>query len=143
MTPATATAAPATHIGRARRQALTTQQRVQQLIGIGAGLHGKMIFQTGIDYLKLVCLGDEQDVSRISQSPIFWGWWRNHWQARDEAFLTELADEPSPRRRRIHYVNLHHPVLLFEEIGYYGVLLGQSYAGIIGLIVRDKGPQMA
>ena len=49
--------------------------------------HG-MVFEGGLKWIRNnMCMNDEQIVSVIGSCKLFWAWWRNHWEIRDEVYL--------------------------------------------------------
>lgn len=48
-----------------------------------------MQLEEGKRYLDTYLRGDEYNVHVMETSRIFWAWWRNHWNLRDEQFVRE------------------------------------------------------
>jgi hypothetical protein len=43
-----------------------------------------MIFENGMKYLEYECQADVEGVRMMSQTGLYWKWWRNLWQQRDD-----------------------------------------------------------
>jgi hypothetical protein len=59
--------------------------------GISNAQHSQMVWDQGRQWIKRNVAKDEYSIDIIEQSPLFWAWWRNLWQQRDEKFVWETC----------------------------------------------------
>jgi len=76
--------------------------------------------QTGLDYLQSVVGADDWGLDHLKKTPIFWSWWINHWNKRDQEFLS--FSNPS--------LSLYHSMNAHEGFEFYPhrIIMEQSYA---------------
>jgi len=54
--------------------------------------YNQMVYDRGLDWIKAnLSLNDEEIMYVVSKSPMFWAWWKNQWEIRDEKFAFELS----------------------------------------------------
>ena len=73
-------------------QVMKTKYRLNkaQLIescGITDEHYAEFMFETGIAWIKENLWNDERAISLISSSPVFWDWFSNEWNLRDDRFI--------------------------------------------------------
>jgi hypothetical protein len=50
--------------------------------------------EKGLEYLRTEICGDDWSVNCVAQSPMFWKWFINHWNARDLEFIINAWQYP-------------------------------------------------
>lgn len=54
--------------------------------------YSKLVFETGLEWIKNnLSLNDDEIVGVIAKCRLFWAWWRNQWDLRDEQFIYETS----------------------------------------------------
>ena len=81
------------------------KQQVRRLLGWSETRFAEFVAAKGIQYLKDVLFADDDAVILLTKGDMFWQWWRNHWNKRDEVFLLDAAE----------YVQ-EHRIILYEEL---------------------------
>lgn len=95
-------------------------------------------YRQGLEYLRVYLFGDAHAISIIERSPVFWGWWKNHFTIREEEYLQhtqELENMPISKRAAA-YVKLHDAKMLAEEMNPTSQMLGDSYATMIQQLIK-------
>lgn len=95
------------------------------------------MYGEGLKYLQIYLQGDMHAIGIIERSPVFWGWWKNHWTIRDEVYLQSYEEmcQISLYFREAAYKALHNADLLTQEKEYYSIGLGDSYAAMFGKMI--------
>lgn len=106
------------------------KQKITQLLGWTEMEYSECIYQTGLDYLQTYIPGDAHGITALERSRIFWNWWKNHWQQRDEQFLANICPANYPSAHKL-YVWWHDPKRLAKRIYPNAVVLHDSYAQMI------------
>lgn len=75
-----------------RNQYEQAQLEVVRLTKMSKEKYNNLLFETGIEYLKAESNGDEQGISLMSKTEVYWKWWRNVWGNRDLYWL-EMVKE--------------------------------------------------
>lgn len=91
--------------------------------------HTAFLFECGMDYLSVYFGNDVAARQRLSQSPLFWKWWKNHWFCRDQVFFETVTDCPIAHREDL-YRSLHNPQMLACEIYPNRTVLGADFSTI-------------
>lgn len=87
-------------------------------------------FETGIAYLQYYIPRDQYGIDMLIREKIFWNWWKNHWNQRDQGFA--IAVQAASLNKRIEiYENMHDPRRLASAIYPNGVVLTNTYARMI------------
>lgn len=139
-----------TSTSQATRRAAAAQSvklQIIELLGIDELDYAVIQFETGICYLSLL-LKDEYYEGFLQHSRVFWTWWKNQWLLRDEQFLNaaRYSDVMIDADGRFcldkdykgyprDYITLNAPANLASEIHPNGIVLRDSYAGMIALIL--------
>jgi len=77
------------------------KQQVCKLLGWSLATYTQYQENKGLEYLRDVVCGDLWSVNNVAKTPLFWKWWINHWNARDNEFITTIASQwPSDWLRR-------------------------------------------
>lgn len=63
------------------------KERVQRLLKWNDAKYAQFQERMGYRYLEEELQADEASIKALSQERLFWAWWINHWNRRDEAFL--------------------------------------------------------
>lgn len=87
--------------------------------------------QAGQEYLRHYIPADPDGQDMLIHSRTFWNWWKNHWTARDRAFLGGNVADISLRTRLQLYADLHDAASLAGAIYPNGVVLEMSYSEMI------------
>ena len=90
--------------------------------------------QKGIEYLKHILEVDEYGIQMQISNQLFWRWWVNHWNRRDEEFLTYGAFAPERMRENL-YNDLHDPFGF--EFYPHSVIMEAGYNTLIKEIMTD------
>ena len=75
------------HIATVKQNQQTTKQQVETLLNWTKLEYCNFQFEMGLRYLNLELEQDSVAVKKVSQTALFWAWWRNHWAMRDKEFL--------------------------------------------------------
>lgn len=76
------------------------KQQVCKLLGWSLAQYYAYQEAQGLNYLKDVICCDDWSVDNVAKSPLFWRWWVNHWNARDEEFIAIARHLPISWRER-------------------------------------------
>jgi hypothetical protein len=61
-------------------------------IKLNSEMHSTLVFESGLEWIRNnMSLNDEEIVSVIAKCRLFWAWWRNQWDLRDERFVYETS----------------------------------------------------
>jgi hypothetical protein len=76
-----------------------------------------MKYTNGCTYLAMLVGSDAELLSRLENSKLFWNYWKNCWQIRDEVFVhQEGLEEQRLAVRRDLYNMMHLPKYLLEDV---------------------------
>ena len=116
-------------------QAQDIHEQVMVLLCWTALQYGEFRHQMGEEYLLKNLLGqDKYGYGELSQSRIYWRWWINQWNFRDEGFVQYAAHLPQ-HQRAVQYKKLHFPrSLRFHP---HKVILERIYSEIQSNIKRQ------
>lgn len=64
------------------------QQLICQSLGLTDLDYSTMVFEYSNQWMKRYFFNDEIMIKALEKSPMFWAWWKNQWQIRDEQFIT-------------------------------------------------------
>ena len=131
------TAAKTTCIQERRDTLLSIASQICFALHIKEDKYYTWIFEMGCRYLEILIPDDMEARQQISNSPIYWGWWKNHWAVRDEAWLIEIDIIDTDEECFELYKRLHNPRRLVSSVGYYGQRLNDSYATMIGALNKS------
>lgn len=102
-------------------------------------------YESGLWYLEKLMPEYPQVARQISASPIFWNWWKAHWEDRDKQYLEqiELAADDKIIDPVAEYQELHDARTLAAAIYLSGQVLMDSYAAMIGKITDQQLKEVA
>lgn len=129
-----------THIQHCRNTNAAALRRMVHLLATTEQCYLEKQFEKGIQFLSEYINGDEEMVSRITSSRVYWGWWRNEWNAREAAMLddSEHLYKLSVELRRRAWLALHNPKVLANDLHPHSAVLQASYDEMIQAIINDK-----
>lgn len=105
--------------------------------------YGNFKFEQGLLYLETY-LSDYNDhiqkewVSKLSASPVFWTWWKNHWTLRDEQFFNEFSPFGARNGYLFEYKKIHDGMALASSIQPNRTILEESYPYMISNLIMDE-----
>jgi len=111
------------------------KQQVCRLLGWDELQYASFQEEQGIEYVKGIVGSDEWGASHLLKSKLFWKWWINHWNNRDQEFLTYAAASPASLRE-VMYKSLNNA----EGFEFYPhrVIMEQSYSILSKEIIKDS-----
>lgn len=75
----------------------------------------------------------------VLKSASFWNWWKRHWEQRDKEFIETCETDFLNYADCIERYNcIHDPVLLSTTEYMHGIVLHESYADMIGKIMKAQ-----
>lgn len=103
------------------------RMRVLELAGLTGDQLNSMIFDYGIRYLEYECQGDDEGVRMMSQNGLYWRWWQNLWNQRDERLIAEYSHFDLKFYRHWHNVTAitQHPHRFIYEQAYNSMIQQQ------------------
>jgi hypothetical protein len=116
----------------------TIKKRVMQLLDWDAQDYADHQYKCGCKYLQAYIPRDPQGIDMLIASKTFWGWWRSQWHARDLEFIDAAVMISSHKNRLALYLSTHSPSELAQEIRPNAIVLGESYAQMIGHLHDNK-----
>lgn len=115
------------------------EQKVLDLLQWDSEKHNELVFETGIAYLRCMTSEYPQVTRQISNTKLFWNWWRSHWQDRDRQFLEECETWVTTLEKyRLVYENHNHARTLAEALYLNGQVLQDSYAQLMGDLINNQ-----
>lgn len=94
----------------------------------------------GYEYMRQVIGSDELGVRYLAKNALFWKWWINHWNRRDEEWLGYAASAPARHRENL-YRDLHsingcefYPHRLIMETSYDNLIKDLTEKSSVQLI---------
>ncbi len=120
-----------------KNQMQTTKQRVMSLLQWDEKQYGDYQYRMGTQYLQSYISTDPIGIDMLVDSRIFWNWWKNHWQTRDEQFLETADHDGLQIVLRILYSGFHNPQRLVNEIYPNAVVLTDAYCYMIADINKS------
>lgn len=91
------------------------QARVIGLLHWSLSTYSNFLYNSGLQYLEQYTGKDEQAIGKLTPRAEFWNWWKQLWNARDEAFIEQfdgLEDEYNCASLRIIYRDIHNTEVL-------------------------------
>jgi hypothetical protein len=104
--------------------------RIIDLLKWSQDEYSVFIWNCGLRYLGLYLVKDEAAIRDLESRKVFWNWWINLWNARDEAFVEEfdgLEDGYTDARLRAIYYRIHKPETLATELHPPRVVFGENF----------------
>lgn len=68
-------------------QTINIKERVQRLLRWDDAKYAEFQERMGYRYLAEELEADHAAIKALTQNRLFWAWWINHWNRRDESFL--------------------------------------------------------
>lgn len=105
--------------------------------------YGNFKFEQGLLYLETYLSDYNQHiqkewVSKLSASPVYWSWWKNHWTIRDEQFFNELCTCSTLNSHVYEYKKIHDGKALASSIQPNRTILEESYPYMISNLILDE-----
>lgn len=126
-----------THIGRVRAENATSEQKVCKVLGVSYEDYCKFKYVEGVEYLCLAVNNDVEVFRALESSKVYWGWWKNEWAARDEAFIRQIEGDEIRWNAGKLYIKYHSAQVLWTKTTEQGKHLDDSYAGMVGMFHRE------
>ncbi|TAN15158.1 MAG: hypothetical protein EPN37_10300 [Chitinophagaceae bacterium] len=118
-----------------KAQHITDRQRILELLTWDELQYGEFQMKMGEAWLRHYLGNDAYGIEYLVKDRMFWKWWINQWNHRDESFLTYAASLTySARINKYEY--LHSPKLLHARP--HSCVLEESYARMIGELLDNK-----
>lgn len=98
---------------------IRNQARVIDLLKWRPSVYSAFMHNCGLQYLALYVGPNEQLAGKLERIANFWAWWKNLFNARDEAFIDAwdgLEDSIDVEDMRKLYKDIHNPALLVAEL---------------------------
>lgn len=121
-----------------RREAKDALKRsVCELLNWTEMQYAETVYHEGLAYLKAYIIKDDHAIAALERSPIFWAWWKNHWQNRDAAFLKHCQEREINFRDELYHA-LNNGAELAGSIYPNSVVLNESYALMITEVIQQE-----
>lgn len=95
-------------IDKVKKEYADNRREVMLLLNISETEYNNMWLDAGIQYLRDTLGLDEETITDIIETDVYWKWWFNQWQRWDKAFLREVGYESVSLRHKL-YDQLHDP----------------------------------
>jgi hypothetical protein len=119
-------------------------KQVLQLLGWDAGEHNTYIFDCAEKYLSGFIPSYPQIQSQILKSRVFWNWWRHHFEKRDMEFIEQCWNWNEGLNAKVElYKEIHDPRTLVVAVYMSGQVLEESYAQMIGDVIKEQQKEVA
>jgi hypothetical protein len=109
-----------TQIERTKQASKVLRSDVLGILNWSEQQYAEFKFQQGITYLHRYVPSHEKMFGLLMQSRMFWNWWKNCWDLRDEVFMesfnSAIPQMISQRRLEYIYKGLHDARRLVLEI---------------------------
>lgn len=115
-----------THISTQRELFARNKKEVQKRLGITELQYGNFQYNCGIGYLRHNMQLDEWGINALIRQRIFWQWWINEWNLRDERIFLSSTTSQDPK---VQYYHIHHWRAINRTPD--AVVLSESYACIV------------
>lgn len=79
------------------------KHEVCKLLGITEQAYCQYQEQNGQEYMQQVMGSDDWGIDQMAKNFLFWRWWINHWNKRDEEFLIYAKDAPHDLRLKFYH----------------------------------------
>lgn len=106
--------------------------------------YGNFKFEMGLQYLEYFLHtyidkpARENWKLRLSTSPVFWNWWKNHWSNRDEQFFNSLCKCGRVQCYLQSYKQIHSGMHLAASIQPNRIVLEESYHVMIQDLIKHE-----
>lgn len=115
-----------------------TKQRVLSILKWQENQFTDFQYRMGCQYLQGYISKDPDMIDKLVCNRIFWNWWRNQWLLRDIPFVDSNIDKVSYATALSIYLNLHDPEVLVHSIYPGGAILEESYAAMMGNVIKSE-----
>jgi hypothetical protein len=126
-----------TQVKQQQQKALTLKQQVCQLLQWADEDFAAFQYEMGLAYLKEYIPNDPHGADQLSRSKTFWNWWKNQWAQRDEKFIAMHRPNWKYEDTLYIYLDEHNPAILIGTTHPNAVVLHQSYAEMMQLIIDE------
>src|SRR5207253_685449 len=112
-------------------------QEILEILDWKEEVWSQFVYNTGLQYLYIRYAADAITPEVLNRSRLFWNWWKNQWQIRDEAFLDKetkgfLPLQKLPLRKSVmQYFLLHDARGLVNEIWPNRDIVDGAYSEVI------------
>lgn len=114
--------------------------QVIESCGISDGKYSDHQFETGISWIKEKLWDDEGIVSMISCSPVFWDWFINEWNKREDDFimnnLERILDNEPKHLMLDSWLEAHSTAKLHE------FPKGKKWEKLISSVIKNAGREV-
>jgi hypothetical protein len=72
---------------------MTKEQNTNLILlmtGIDRDKLSEVIYMRGLQYLRQTLRGNQENIDIMSESKLFWLWWKRQWEKRDSIFIYEF-----------------------------------------------------
>lgn len=116
------------HIKEQQKLFNKNKATIMALLGWSELDYGNFQYNTGIRYLEENFELDEASIDFLVRQRIFWQWWINEWNLRDEReYLPLVANSPVPWKV---YMTIHNPRDIKRRPA--DIVLSETYAVMVG-----------
>jgi hypothetical protein len=117
----------------------TTMKAVCKFTGYTDQQYTQMVYDNALTYLTAFMPEYPAVHKEITQSVIFWNWWKEHWERRDKEFVEQMTENYHSAADCIEYHKaIHDPVALASGLFLNGQVLQETYAKMIGDIMNNQ-----
>ena len=121
-----------THTEKVKIENQSLKQRVQNVIGWDDLRFGNFQAAMGYRYLEEELEADVYVIDALIREKLFWSWWINHWNRRDEMFLQQF-EGTLKNDLDLAYRLRHNPsAVVFKP---QSTILRHSYARMMGKLI--------
>jgi hypothetical protein len=127
------------HVEKMRRDAQENRQAIQKLLSWDDLKYCEFQERQGRAYLQTVICPDGYGVQELLRSRIFWRWWINQWNRRDDDFINSdvYSFERALNGDLYTYTYINTPSFL-QGLYPHRVIFYASYSVMIGELLDNK-----
>lgn len=101
---------------------------VLTLLGWSEEQYAQFKYENGLKYLSMYMNGLHDMIRAAESDKMFWNWWRNCWDLRDQVFIEHCADYGITRARLEYiYTGAHDAAKLLFDIRPPKCVLEEAY----------------
>lgn len=124
-----------------RSQKIATPQHkaaILRLLKMDELQYNFMQWNQAVDYLNTYLNHVREDVAMLEGARIFWAWWRNHWNMRDEKFLTIHGRSPMQSVKWLNqlYAQYNSGAMLAKNLTPNSIVLHESYKSMAHVLAK-------
>lgn len=107
-----------THISELKLQSASLMKHVLKMLGWTMQQYADFKYERGIAYIRWYVPAQDQVAKELMHSRLFWNWWKNCWDLRDEVFVANCGYDRnlSDAQAIVLYKHLHDARALATEI---------------------------